>query len=59
MSDELIEQAKEASRKAHLVNATNIQHALRIGYTRAARMVDKLQANGFCSKESPGCRRPT
>jgi DNA segregation ATPase FtsK/SpoIIIE-like protein len=56
MSDELIEQAKEASRKVGYVSVSHIQRALRIGYTRAASLVDSLQADGFCSRESSGWR---
>jgi DNA segregation ATPase FtsK/SpoIIIE-like protein len=56
MPDELIEQAKEASRKVGYVSVSHIQRALRIGYTRAASLVDKLQADAFCGKEPSGSR---
>jgi DNA segregation ATPase FtsK/SpoIIIE-like protein len=63
MSDELIERAKESSRKIGCVSVSHIQRALRTGYIRAASLVDRLQEDGFCSREPSGWRfvlsRPT
>ena len=47
MKDELLEQAKEWSRKQGFVSVSYIQRIMRIGYTRAARLVDYMIEDGF------------
>lgn len=54
--DELIEQAKKVSRKVGYVSVSYLQRNMRIGYTRAASLVDKLVAEGFCEKEPTAWR---
>ena len=51
MKDELLEQAKEWSRKQGFVSVSYIQRIMRIGYTRAARLVDYMIEDGFCQDE--------
>jgi DNA segregation ATPase FtsK/SpoIIIE-like protein len=48
MTDPLLPQAKEASIKQGFVSISNTQRMLRIGYTRAARLIDLLIEEGFC-----------
>jgi DNA segregation ATPase FtsK/SpoIIIE-like protein len=54
--DELIERAKKVSRKVGYVSVSYLQRNMRIGYTRAASLVDKLVAEGFCEKEPTAWR---
>ena len=54
--DPLIEQAKKVSRKVGYVSVSYLQRNMRIGYTRAASLVDKLVAEGFCEKEPTAWR---
>ena len=51
MKDELLEQAKEWSRKQGFVSVSYLQRIMRIGYTRAARLVDYMIEDGFCQNE--------
>jgi DNA segregation ATPase FtsK/SpoIIIE-like protein len=44
--DELYEDAKEAVIEAGKVSTSFIQRKLRVGYSRAARLMDMLEANG-------------
>jgi DNA segregation ATPase FtsK/SpoIIIE-like protein len=48
MNDPLLPQAKEASIKQGFVTLSNTQRMLRIGYSRAARLIDLLIEEGFC-----------
>jgi len=45
-SDELYEQAKEVVVNARTASASLLQRRLRIGYTRAARLLDLLEQEG-------------
>jgi S-DNA-T family DNA segregation ATPase FtsK/SpoIIIE len=46
-SDELIEQAVEIIRETQRASTSSLQRRLRIGYTRAARLMDILEAKGI------------
>lgn len=52
--DPLIEKAKSESSEIGFVSVSNIQRKLRVGYTRAARLVDWLIEDGFCEPERNG-----
>lgn len=55
--DPLIEEAKKLARAAGFLSVSHLQRNMRIGYTRAASLIDKLEAEGFCVKEpSPSIR---
>lgn len=54
--DEMLERAKEFSRAAGYVSVSYLQRVLLIGYTGAARLVGRLQDEGFCSKSAEGSR---
>ncbi len=43
--DELVEQAIEVIRRTGKSSASHLQRALRIGYPRAARLVDELEVH--------------
>ena len=45
--DELFEQAKIAAQQYSRVSASLIQRKLRVGYARAARLLDELEAKGI------------
>ena len=44
--DELLEQAIEIIRETHRASTSSLQRRLRIGYTRAARLIDVLEERG-------------
>ena len=44
--DELLEQAVEIIRQTHRASTSSLQRRLRIGYTRAARLIDLLEERG-------------
>jgi len=44
--DELLDQAREEVLKANKASATFLQRRLRIGYARAARLLDLLEQEG-------------
>jgi len=46
-ADQLLEQAIEIVRKAQRANASLLQRRLRIGYPRAARLLDELEEKGI------------
>jgi len=50
-SDELLDEAKRLSTEYGKVSVSYLQRALRIGYVRAARLVDILIFERFCEKE--------
>ena len=52
--DKLIEKAKEIIREYEKVSASLIQRRLKIGYSRAARILDELEKNGYVSKGLDG-----
>ena len=45
--DELLEQAVEIIRETHRASTSSLQRRLRIGYTRAARLIDILEERGI------------
>jgi DNA segregation ATPase FtsK/SpoIIIE-like protein len=45
--DPLLEEAKEVCRKHGYATVSHIQRMMRIGYTRAARLVDYMIEDGF------------
>ena len=47
--DELFETAKEVVSKYTRVSSALLQRTLRIGYARAARLLDELEENGIVS----------
>jgi DNA segregation ATPase FtsK/SpoIIIE-like protein len=51
MQDELLEQAKEWSRKKGFVSVSYLQRIMRLNYPRVRRMVDTMIENGFCKGE--------
>lgn len=54
MKDELLEEAKEWSRKQGYVSVSYIQRIMRIGYVRSARLVDLMIEDKFCGEYIPG-----
>ena len=51
--DHLYPEAVEAVRKEGRASITMLQRKLRIGYTRAARMIDKMEEDGIISPSLP------
>ncbi len=45
--DELYEAALEVVRRTHRASTSSLQRALRIGYTRAARLIDQMEEQGI------------
>jgi S-DNA-T family DNA segregation ATPase FtsK/SpoIIIE len=45
--DELIEMAMQIIRETHRASTSSLQRRLRIGYTRAARVMDVLEERGI------------
>jgi S-DNA-T family DNA segregation ATPase FtsK/SpoIIIE len=45
--DELIEQAIDIIRETHRASTSSLQRRMRIGYTRAARVIDILEERGI------------
>ncbi len=56
MPAELLERAKELSRKQGYVSVSYLQRNLPIGYWRAGQFVEQLRAEGFCSVDVAGSR---
>ncbi len=55
--DELVEQAMEVIRQTKRASTSSLQRRLRIGYTRAARVMDLLEERGIIGPpEGPGPR---
>lgn len=52
MRDELLQEAKEICREVGFVSVSKLQHKMRIGYTRAGRLVDYMIQDGFCEKDA-------
>ena len=50
LRDPLLQHAKDASNKQGFVTISHIQRMLKIGYPRAARLVDLMIEDGFCGK---------
>jgi len=51
MIDPLLDEAKEWSRKQGYVSVSYIQRIMRVGYTRASRLVDLMIEQEFCEAE--------
>ena len=45
--DELYEAALDVVRRTHRASTSSLQRALRIGYTRAARLIDQMEEEGI------------
>ncbi len=54
--DELYDQAVQEVRKAGRASVSLLQRRLRIGYSRAARLIDQLEAGGVIGPELGGSR---
>jgi S-DNA-T family DNA segregation ATPase FtsK/SpoIIIE len=52
--DELFDQAVEALREAKRASISLLQRRLRIGYTRAARLIDQLEEAGIVGPAQHG-----
>lgn len=50
-ADPLLQEAKDWSVKKGRVSVVHLQRMMRVGYTRAARLVDLMIEEGFCSRE--------
>lgn len=51
MIDPLLDEAKEWSQKQGYVSVSYIQRVMRVGYTRASRLVDLMIEQKFCEAE--------
>ena len=54
--DDLYDQAVQVVRKANRASISLLQRRLRIGYTRAARLIDMLEEEGVIGPAQPGGR---
>jgi S-DNA-T family DNA segregation ATPase FtsK/SpoIIIE len=54
--DEMYAQAVEEVRKSGRASVSLLQRRLRIGYSRAARLIDELEANGVIGPDMGGSR---
>jgi hypothetical protein len=54
--DELLEEAKQVVREYERASISLLQRRLRIGYSRAARLIDQLEASGFIGPAEAGGR---
>jgi len=52
--DPLYEEAVDLIRRQGRASISMLQRRLRIGYTRAARLIEKIEANGIISPPQPG-----
>ena len=55
--DELLEKAWELATQYSRISTSLLQRRLRIGYPRAARIMDLLEAEGVVSQGEPGKSR--
>jgi DNA segregation ATPase FtsK/SpoIIIE-like protein len=56
--DELYEKAVELVRRLDKASVSLLQRRLRIGYTRAARMIDVMEARGVVGPAKDGSSKP-
>jgi S-DNA-T family DNA segregation ATPase FtsK/SpoIIIE len=54
--DDMYRQAVEEVRKSGRASISLLQRKLRIGYSRAARMIDQMEAEGIVGPETGGTR---
>jgi S-DNA-T family DNA segregation ATPase FtsK/SpoIIIE len=54
--DELYDQAVQIVRDSNTASVSLLQRRLRIGYSRAARLIDELEENGLVGPAQPGGR---
>ena len=54
--DDLYRQAVEEVRKSGKASISLLQRRLRIGYSRAARLIDQMEADGIIGPEQGGSR---
>jgi S-DNA-T family DNA segregation ATPase FtsK/SpoIIIE len=54
--DEMYRQAVEEVRKSGKASISLLQRRLRIGYSRAARLIDQMEADGIIGPEQGGSR---
>ena len=57
-SDSLFDQAANLARSQKTLSVSLLQRRLRIGYPRAARLMDELEDNGIVGAGEPGKPRP-
>jgi DNA segregation ATPase FtsK/SpoIIIE, S-DNA-T family len=55
-NDALLQQATDLVRKHHQASASFLQRQMRIGYPRAARLIDQLEKNGIIGPAEVGGR---
>ena len=56
LEDELLEQAEQVVQEYERASISLLQRRLKIGYSRAARLIDLLEERGVISKAEPGGR---
>ncbi|HEU5376472.1 MAG TPA: DNA translocase FtsK, partial [Ktedonobacteraceae bacterium] len=56
LEDDLLEQATQVVQEYERASISLLQRRLRIGYSRAARLIDLLEDRGIISKAEPGGR---
>jgi S-DNA-T family DNA segregation ATPase FtsK/SpoIIIE len=56
-TDEMFERAKELAEEHNRISTSLLQRRLRIGYPRAARLVDMLEEAGVVGPPGPGGSR--
>jgi hypothetical protein len=54
--DDLLDDAEEVVREAGKASASLLQNKLRVGYSRASRLIDQLEARGVIGPAMPGGR---